>query len=286
MCGVDRLSGKVGFCKTDARLRAARAAPHFWEEPCISGTRGSGTVFFSSCNLHCVFCQNRPISTGGAGKIIETPQLADAFLRLQEQGCHNINLVTPTVWVPHIAAALADAKARGLAIPVAYNCGGYERVETLRELAGLVDIWMPDFKYSSDTPALKYSAAPNYAQTAERAIAEMLRQSGAPQYDENGLMQRGVIIRHMLLPGALYDTKAVLRRAFSAFGNDVVYSIMSQYTPMPGLEEYPELCRTVRRSSYEKAIDFALSLGITNAYTQQSGSVGESFIPDFSGQGL
>lgn len=290
-CKVNRKNGETGYCKVTGSLRVARAALHMWEEPCISGNReeekmpGSGTIFFSGCSLRCVFCQNYKIAENRYGEEITEKRLAEIMLELQEQGAANINLVTPTHYLPSIIDALKMAKEH-LHIPVLYNTGGYEKVETLRSLEGLVDIFLPDFKYMDEKLSSRYSHADNYPEYAKRALAEMVRQTGAPVLDESGMMKKGVIVRHLMLPGQLLDSKRVIRYLYETYGDQIYISIMNQYTPLPWVEAYPELNRKVSKKSYEKLVNFAVELGITQAYIQEGETAEDSFIPDFSGQGV
>lgn len=285
MCGANRAAGARGFCGADNRIYAARAALHMWEEPPISGTNGSGAVFFSHCSLRCVFCQNRQISRGeDAGKPVTVERLSEIFLELQAQGAHNINLVTGTHYTPQIAAALARVRGGALTIPVVFNCGGYERPETLRLLDGLVDIYLPDFKYYSSYYAARYSAAPDYADWAVEALDEMVRQTGAPVFDEAGLMRRGVIIRHLMLPGLLGDTRQVLSKIASRYGDRVLVSLMRQYTPFD-MGEYPELDRRVTDEEYAEAVEWFETIGLSG-FLQDAESISESFIPSFRGEGV
>ena len=285
-CGVDR-SKKTGFCGETNEIRAARAALHMWEEPCISGERGSGTVFFSGCVLRCVFCQNGNIADGMVGKKITIERLADIFTELQEKGAHNINLVTPTHFVPQIVEALKLAKKNGLTVPVVYNTGSYENVETIKMLEGLVDIFLPDLKYYSVELSASYSKAPDYFERASAAINEMVRQAGIPVFDENGLMKKGVIVRHLLLPGCLSDSKKVIKYLYEKYGDRIFISIMNQYTPMKGIgEKYPELDRKVRKSEYDRLVDYAIELGVENGFIQEGETATESFIPDFDMEGI
>lgn len=285
-CGVDR-SVQVGRCHVGADVVVARASLHMWEEPCISGENGSGTVFFTGCNLGCVYCQNRSISGGDNGIILSSAELADVFLKLQDMGAHNINLVTPTHFVPQIVTALEDAKGRGLSVPIVYNTSGYESVPTLKYLDGLVDIYLPDCKYFSPNISAKYSAAPDYFSCAALALAEMYRQVGPPQFqtvgaeDEMPLMSRGMVVRHMILPGCVEDSKAVLRYLYSTFGDNIYISIMNQYTPLENVAGYPEINRRVTEDEYNAVVDYAVSLGIENAFVQEGEAAAESFIPDF-----
>ena len=256
-----------------------------WEEPPISGTNGSGTVFFSHCSLRCVFCQNREISRDReVGKEISFDRLSEIFLSLQAQGAHNINLVTGTHYVPHITEALILARKHGLTIPIVFNCGGYENVDTLRMLNGLVDIYLPDFKYYSSYYAQKYSSAPDYYDCVIDALDEMVHQVGTPKFDENGIMRSGVIIRHLMLPGLLGDTRQVLSKIAERYGDQVLVSLMRQYTPFD-MEEYPELNRRISDEEYEEAVEWFQTVGL-NGFLQDAESIGESFIPSFHGEGI
>lgn len=286
-CHVNRsVPGQKGLCGMPDRVRIARAALHFWEETCISGKEGSGAVFFSGCNLRCVFCQNREISAGGAGIEISVERLSDIFLELQEQGANNINLVTPTHYLLSVAEALEKAKQKGLRVPVVYNCGGYESVEALKRIEGLVDIYLPDYKYVSAELAARYSAAADYPQRAWEALAEMYRQTGEAVLDERGMMRRGVIVRHLILPGHTKEAIAVLQKLYATYANTICYSIMNQYTPLPYVaKEYPELNRRLTKREYDKVIDAAVSMGIENGYIQEGETAKESFIPPFDGTG-
>ena len=284
-CGVNRTRGERGFCGADDRLKVARAALHFWEEPCLSGKRGSGTVFFSHCNLRCCYCQNREISSGGFGKEISTERLAEIFLSLQAQGAHNINLVTPTQYYPHIIQARQLAKKRGLSLPIVCNSGGYERVETLKKLDGLIDIYLPDFKYYDERYALRYSAAPHYMEVAAAALEEMLRQTGSPQFDGEGMMQKGVIVRHLALPGLSDDSKRVVKFLNRTFGSRIIMSLMSQYTPPKDIA-FPELSSPLARDDYDDLVEYAQLIGVENAYVQEEGCAEESFIPPFDLTGV
>lgn len=284
-CGVDRTKTR-GFCGESHELRAARAALHFWEEPPISGTVGSGTVFFSGCTLRCIFCQNANIASGHHGKEIPSERLSEIFLELQEKGAANINLVTPTHFLPHIKEALILAKDKGLAIPIVYNCGGYEKAETLALLDGLVDIYLPDYKYRSPILAEVFSAAKDYPKVAEKALREMLRQVGNPLFDENGMMKRGVIVRHLVLPGHTDDSMDVLRFLHENFGDDIYISIMSQYTPVKKFEKYPALSRRLTTYEYQKVVRFAEKIGITRGFLQSGEAAKESFIPAFDLTGI
>ncbi len=282
-CGIDRTSGKSGFCGADDRIKIARAALHFWEEPCISGKNGSGTVFFSHCTMKCVYCQNYKISTGGSGRYVTAEELADIFLDLQAEGANNINLVTPTHYAAGVVSALDIAKKRGLTLPVLYNTSGYENAEMIKMLEGYVDIYLPDLKYFDDKYAVKYSSAKDYFKVASGAIEEMYRQTGECRFDENGIIEKGVIVRHLMLPGLLFDTKKVLDYLHSTFKNNIYISIMSQYTPLDTVpDEFPELKRRLNPEHYEAMLDYAEKIGIENAFIQEGSSASESFIPDFS----
>jgi len=281
-CGVSRYKGETGFCNCDDKLKIARADLHYWEEPCISGKNGSGTVFFSHCNMKCVFCQNYNISTRNQGKIISISGLSRIFLELEEKGAHNINLVTPTHYIPMIIQALDMAKTSGLSIPVVYNTSGYEKVESLKLLEGYVDIYLPDFKYFDNKYALKYSSAPDYFQVASAALSEMTRQVGLPKFTKDGLMKKGVIVRHLMLPGLLFDSKKIIDYLYSTYKDSIYISIMSQYTPLDTVpDKFPELKRTLPKGHYDSLVDYAVDLGIKNAFIQDGASAKESFIPEF-----
>lgn len=281
-CKVDRSLGEKGFCGADSSIKIARSALHFWEEPCISGTKGSGTVFFSGCNMKCIYCQNYGISTLGRGAEVTEQELAGEFISLQEQGAHNINLVTPTHYVPGIMNALDIARGRGLCIPVAYNCGGYESVETIERLSGYVSIYMPDIKYFSDKYAVEYSKAPNYFEYATKALDAMVSQAGEPVLDDDGIMQSGVIVRHLMLPGMLFDTKKIMDYLSTNYGDSIYISLMSQYTPMPAAACHKKLCHRINEAHYESMVDYIEYLGLKNVFIQDISSSGEEYIPPFS----
>lgn len=286
-CGVNRLNHQVGYCGMTADLKIARAALHMWEEPCISGATGSGTVFFGGCNLKCVFCQNHTIALGDCGKTISTHRLAEIFLELQKKGAANINLVTPTHYIPQIRHALILSKEQGLDIPIVYNTGSYESVESLHLLDGLVDIYLPDLKYYSTELSSKYSHASDYFTTATAAIAEMYRQVGTPVFDEKtGMMKSGMIVRHLVLPGQTKDSKKVLRYLYETYDNNIYISIMNQYTPLPHVADIAELNRSVTAEEYDRVVTFALRLGIENAFIQEGETALESFIPPFDMEGV
>lgn len=287
-CGADRLAGRAGFCGAADTVKIARAALHFWEEPCISGSRGSGTVFFAGCALKCCYCQNWPVSAEGRGKPVSVQRLAEIFLELQAQGAHNINLVTPGQWRPWIIAALENARAQGLRLPVVCNTGGYETVESIAAWAGYADIWLTDLKYYDSALSGALSAAPDYFAVARPAIEAMLRQAGPPVYDGDGILQSGVIIRHLALPGHLDDSFAVLeqlaawdRQAPGCF----IPSLMSQYTPFYKAAEHG-LGRRITRYEYRKLVDKAIDLGLTAGYMQQKSSAKEEYTPAFDLTGV
>lgn len=288
-CLVDRKKGEKGICGQTENLKVARAALHFWEEPCISGDAGSGAVFFSGCPLHCVFCQNENIANGTVGKEISLERLVDIFLELQEKGANNINLVTPGHFVPQIVKALDQAKKEGLTLPVVYNTSSYETVDTIRMLDGYVDIYLPDFKYMSPVLSKKYSHAPDYAQVAKAAIAEMVRQTGKAVFvngDEDNLILRGTIVRHLTLPGCMEDSMQILKYLHETYGDTIYISIMNQFTPLSNLEKYPELNRKITDEEYEALVDYAIEIGIENGFIQEGDTAEESFIPAFDCEGV
>ena len=285
-CNVDRGLGKTGFCKVPNHIKVARAALHFWEEPCISGEAGSGTVFFSGCNLRCVYCQNRKIAEGVFGKEVTVERLVAIFLELQEKGANNINLVTPSHYVLQIVKALKMAKEQGLTVPIVYNSSAYEKVEVLRLLEGLVDVYLPDFKYMDAMLSKKYSNAKDYPDVAKAALKEMVRQVGEPKFDERGILINGVVVRHLVLPGYTKESKSVIQYLYETYGNHIYISILSQFTPLKGLEEYPELNRKLREEEYNEVVDYAIEIGVENGFIQEGDVAEESFIPDFDGQGV
>lgn len=285
-CGVDRDQGELGFCRETNEIVVARAALHFWEEPCISGTAGSGAVFFSGCNLQCVFCQNAPIARAEAGKGITVQRLADIFLELQKKHAQNINLVTPTHFVLPIIEALKISRARGLEIPVVYNSSAYEKVETLKLLEGYVDVFLPDFKYLDAAISSKYSNARDYPGIARAALQEMFRQVGRPVFDGNGRMKKGMIVRHLMLPDCTKDSKAVVNYLYETYGDDIFISIMNQYTPLPHVKRFPELDRRISAKEYDQLVDYAIALGVENAFIQEGNTAEESFIPEFDNEGV
>lgn len=265
----------------------ARAALHMYEEPCITGTGGSGAIFFTGCSLGCVYCQNHEISEGKHGLKISEDRLLEIFFELKDKGAENINLVTPTHYIPQIRKTIIRAKETGFDLPFVYNTGGYDSPQALGTLEGLIDIYLPDFKYMDEELAKLYSNAPDYPQAAFRAVSEMVRQV-KPEYDESGRLKRGVIVRHLVLPGAVRNSIRVLDFLKEQFGNDILISIMNQYTPMPHLdrERYPKLARKVTKREYEKVVDHALDIGLDNGYFQEGDTAKESFIPDFDLEGV
>ena len=279
-CSADRTKSP-GVCGAGPVLTVARAALHHWEEPCISGTRGSGTVFFSACPLKCCYCQNWRISAEGWGKAIDTHRLAQIFLELQEQGAHNLNLVTATQWLPWVLDALDAAKAKGLQLPVVYNTGGYETLETVKALAPYVDVWLADVKYVSSQLSAGYSAAPNYFEVCSAAVQQMLEQTGAPVLDADGIMQKGVILRHLALPGSLEDSRAVLRWMGQLPKGSFIPSLMSQYTPFYKAAEHKALRRRISTWEYRQVLDTALDLGLIQGYMQERSSAKEEYTPPF-----
>ncbi|MBR7117478.1 MAG: radical SAM protein [Clostridia bacterium] len=261
----------------------ARAALHMWEEPTISGTRGSGTVFFTGCSLGCIYCQNREISRGERGKAVSTERLAEIYIELMKEGAHNINLVTPTHYVPSVIDSVALSRERGMTLPIVYNTSSYDTVDTIRMLESTVDIYLPDLKYYKSETASRLSFAKDYREVALAAIAEMVRQKPRPVI-EDGIMKSGVVVRILLLPAHLAEAKLNLKYLYDTYGDSIYISLMSQYTPT--CEMPPPLNRAVTRAEYRELVDYAISLGVTNAFTQEHGSVGESFIPNFDGSGV
>lgn len=285
-CGINRRTGQTGVCGVSSEIKVARAALHYWEEPCISGKRGSGAVFFSGCSLHCVFCQNREISDGKEGKVISKERLSDIFIELADKGANNINLVTPGQYIPDIVWAVNDAKSRGMKLPIIYNTSGYENVTELKLLEGIVDVYLPDFKYMDSTLSARYSRAKDYPSVAKQALSEMVRQQPDVVIDDaTGLIQKGVIVRQLLLPGHVNDAKAVLKYLYDTYRDHVYISMMSQFTPI-ALEDYPEINRTVTKREYERLVNYALEIGITNAFIQEGDVAKDSFIPAFDCEGV
>lgn len=281
-CNVNRHE-IVGFCKAKDSIKIARADLYYYEEPCISGDSGSGAIFFSYCNLKCLFCQNYEISEENIGKEISIEKFSDICLELQKKGALNINLITPTHYIPLIKEGLILAKEKGLTIPIVYNTSSYENVESLKLLDGLIDIYLPDFKYYNDEIAIKYSNAKNYVNVCKKAIDEMYRQVGKSKFDDNGIMKKGVIVRHLLLPNMENDSKKIIEYLYKTYRDDIYISIMNQYTPMKKLK-YEELNHKINDNVYDDAINFAYDLGIRNAFIQEGETQKKSFIPDFRNQ--
>ncbi len=284
-CGANRMKEK-GMCGVDARLQVARAALHFWEEPCISGERGSGTVFFSGCSLGCIYCQNGRISRGEVGKFISRQRLVEIFFELEQKGAHNINLLTAGQFAPSVSRAIETAKSKNIGIPFVYNTSSYETVDALKMFDGLIDIYLPDYKYSDCRLAEKLSFAIDYPQVAEQALLEMQRQVGRPCFDENGMMAKGMIVRHLVLPGLIQESKKALKRIYQLLDNRVYYSIMSQYTPMNSHFQIESLNRKLTEEEYNEVVDYACNLGIEFGFIQEGDTADESFIPPFDGEGV
>ena len=287
-CNIDRTHNK-GYCLMNDKIMAARAALHMWEEPCISGERGSGAIFFSGCTLRCVFCQNHDIASAKVGKELSVDELSDVMLRLQDNKADNINLVTPTHFTIPIIKAIEKARNKGLRIPVVYNTSAYENVETLRMLDGIVDVYLPDFKYMSPVLSKKYSHASDYAEVAKAAIAEMVRQTGKAVFvngEEDNLILSGTIVRHLTLPGCMADSMQILKYLHETYGDMIYISIMNQFTPLSNLEKYPELNRRITDVEYETLVDYAIDIGIENGFIQEGNTAEESFIPAFDCEGV
>ena len=284
-CQVNR-QNQYGVCHSSEHLKIARAALHFEEEPSISGQHGSGAIFFCGCNLNCVYCQNKEISQNGKGKEISVERLAQIMLELQEKKAHNINLVTPTHFMPSIKEAIKLAKKQGLHIPIIYNTSGYEEVEMLKQLEGLIDIYLTDFKYYEEKWSKALSHCSNYQEIARNALEEMYRQTGENQFDEDGMMIKGVLVRHLCLPTLKEDSKKILAYLYHHYQDHIYLSIMNQYTPMEENKEYPFLNQTLKEEDYEEIIDYALDIGIKKAYMQESDASGKCHIPEFNLEGI
>ncbi len=282
-CGINRLNGKIGRCKATGKIKLAKASIHNFEEPCISGKKGSGTVFFSNCNLNCVFCQNYKISQEGLGKEISIEELADIFIDEQNKNAENINLVTPTMYVYQIIEAVKIARNKGLKIPIVYNSNGYENVETIKKLNGYIDIYLPDLKYYYDDLAFKYSGIKNYFENATSTIKEMYNQVGAPNLDENGMIKKGLIIRHLILPNHIQNSKNVLKWINDNMDKNVFVSVMAQYFPTHMAKEFPEINRKLTKDEYEEIENYLYSLELDNGYIQELGEHEEEYVPDFEG---
>ena len=284
LCKINRYE-KIGFCGCDDKIRLALAKLFFYEEPPISEKNGSGTIFFTGCNLKCCFCQNMEISKYNKGKPVTIKRLSEIMLELQKQRANNINLVTPTMYIPHIIKAIKKARKLGLTIPIIYNSSGYENVEAIKLLDGYIDVYLPDFKYFNNELAMKYSKANNYVENAKESLKEMVRQTGPCIFDKNGLIKKGTIVRHLMLPNFKNDTKEILNYLYQAYHDDIYISIMNQYTPNKYVE-FDELKEPVKEKDYDEIIDYALDIGIKNAFCQVGGTVSESFIPEFNYEGI
>lgn len=285
-CMVNRILKEKGVCQSTNEIKISRAALHFFEEPCISGEKGSGAIFFSGCNLKCVFCQNYHISSKNFGEEISVERLVEIYFELKEKGALNINLVTPSHFVPMIVSSLKIAKAQGFDLPIIYNTSSYEKVETLKLLDGLVDVYLPDLKYYDDKYAKKYSKANHYFDIASSAIKEMYRQVGKNQFNQDGIIQKGIIVRHLVMPGLIEDSKKIIRYLYDTYQNSIYLSIMNQYTPNSHLEKYPEINRPITEKEYDEVLDYAVSIGVENAFIQEGGTVSESYIPEFNLEGV
>lgn len=280
-CLVDR-NKKLGYCNAPNKIKISLASLHHWEEPCISMNNGSGTIFFTHCNLKCVYCQNSKISTDGVGKEISISKFADICLSLQAKGAHNINLVTPTMYAPLIIKGIKLAKSKGLIIPIIYNTSSYENIDTIKKLKGIIDIYLADFKYFDNDYAVKYSAAPNYKEVTKLAIDEMYKQVGKNVFDEEGLMIRGIIVRHLILPDLYDDAKKIIEYLYETYNDNIYLSIMNQYTPINYNPKFPSLNNKIPEQEYNNIINFACDLGIKKAFIQEKGTCSLSFIPDFN----
>lgn len=285
-CGVNRQAGQKGICGVGEEMYIARAALHFWEEPCISGTEGSGAVFFSGCTLKCVFCQNYELSHKETGKRVSPERLSEIFFELEAQGANNINLVTPDHYIPKIAMAMERSRNRGLRIPFVINCSGYETTALLRRLDGLADIYLDDFKYLDPEKARKYSGAADYPERAMESLAEMVRQCPSPVFDEGGMMQRGVIVRHLLMPSMVHQAERIVDYVYDHYGDQVYLSLMHQFTPFPRLSGWPEINRRVTKREYERLVNHAIDRGIVHAFIQEGDVAEESFVPKWDGEGV
>ncbi len=277
-CSIDR-TVSCGVCRMGKDMYISHYWLHMWEEPPISGTRGSGTIFFDGCSLRCAFCQNAIISRGRNGKLATPDELSNIMLELEEKGAHNINFVTPTHYVPSIIHSVCIARSLGLKIPTVYNTSSYDTIYTIRSLDGTIDIYLPDFKYFTSKTAKKYSMAQDYPEVAKATIAEMIKQVGSPVFDVDGIMQRGVIVRILLLPGHVAEAKLILKYLYYTYGDDIYISLMCQYTPMPGMDS--PLNRKVTKEEYRQLINYAEKMGVKNAFIQEGDSASDSFIPPF-----
>ena len=285
-CRIDRTNVQIGYCQLGHEIKAALASVHMWEEPPISGSCGSGTIFFSGCNLRCVFCQNYTISSENSGKTISTERLSEIMLKQQARGVHNINLVTATHFIPSIIKAVQKAKNNGLKIPIVYNTGGYEKVESIKMLEGTVDIYLPDIKYFSSELSLKYSGASDYFDYASEAVLEMYHQTGNNIYDDNGIMKSGVIIRHMIMPSHKEDSYKVLDWIRDNIGTEACVSLLSQYTPAYNAEKYKEINRKLMSLEYTRVIEHFFDIGLKNGFMQEKSSAESKYTPIFDLSGL
>lgn len=287
-CNVNRLNNEMGFCNSGKELSVARASLHYWEEPCLSGESGSGTVFFTGCSLGCCYCQNNAINRNEKKYTISSKRLSEIFFDLKNKGANNINLVTATHYLPHIINAIDVSRSKGLNIPIVYNSSGYDNGDTIKMLKGKIDIYLPDFKYYSDEIAKRYSNAPDYVKYAKESLDEMVAQCPKPTFNSNGIMQKGVIVRHLVLPGQVEDSKRIIDYLFNRYGNSIYISIMNQYTPVDCLNhlKFPELSRKVTADEYNEVVDFAIDLGVENGFIQEGETAEESFIPSFNGEGV
>ena len=281
-CGVNRNAGARGFCGAGRTVRVARTMLHAWEEPCLVGAHGAGAVFFSHCTLRCVYCQNHTISHEGSGTEMSVEELASCFLTLQQDGAATLDLVTPTHYTPQILAALRIARAQGLSLPVVWNTSGYETVENIDRLAGAVDIYLPDLKYASEESGRRCSAAPDYAAAAWAALGAMVAQAGAVQFTADGRLMRGVLVRHLVLPGHRHESIALVQRLWETFGDAIQLSLMRQYTPLYRAAEFPPLHRRLTTFEYESVVAAARDLGMERVYVQSAEAVGAQYVPDFT----
>ena len=282
-CNVNRNNNELGFCKCNNKIKIANYSLHKWEEPCISGDNGSGTVFFSYCNLQCIYCQNYEISTLHKGKVITIDELAEIFLELQDRCAHNINLVTPTHYISLIKESILKAKEKGLIIPIVYNTSSYEKVDSLKMLKGLIDIYLPDLKYFDNELGIKYSKANNYFDYATKAIEEMYEQVGNVEFDENGMIKKGIIVRHLVLPGHIEDSKKIIKYLYDTYKDNIYISIMNQFTPVNKVK-YSNLNRILTEEEYDEVVNYAYDIGVRNAFIQEGETCSESFIPNFSNE--
>lgn len=284
-CNVDR-DIHTGFCGMTNRIKVARAALHHWEEPCISKEKGSGTVFFSGCNMGCVYCQNKEISIDGFGKTVTLDRLSKIFIELEQKGAHNINLVTPSHFTSQIIQGVKLARSKGLSLPIIYNTSGFERVETIKSLCETVDVYLPDFKYFDDKTAQRYSKAMGYTKTAKEAIQEMVRQKSECVFDKSGVIISGVIVRVLVLPNQTENAKNIIEYLYKEYGDKIFISIMNQYTPCTDLSCYPEINRKITKKEYDRVVDFAVEIGVENGFIQEGDTASESFIPKFNSEGV